>query len=179
MANRPVNYMVLINFSLPLGTRLSGYILPYTHSAHASTISYTSQDGSSLPVKHFQYTSWPEEGVPDTGTSIIDLLEQVQKWQRSSGTHPIVVHCSGGAGRTGAFIAISILLERLKTEGVVDVFQTVRKLRLQRPGLVQTVVSSLYGMHAIAMCEFSNYYHTLARISSLELVTPSPPPCTS
>ena len=36
---------------------------------------------------------------------------------------------------------MSILLERLKTEGVVDVFHTVRTLRLQRPGMVQTVVS--------------------------------------
>ena len=100
------------------------------------------QDGSSLPVKQFQYTGWPEEGVPDAGTGLIDLVGQVQKWQRNSGTHPIVVHCSGGSGRTGTFIAISILLERLKTEGVVDVFRTGRTLRLQRPGLIQTVVSS-------------------------------------
>ena len=49
--------------------------------------------------------------------------------------------CSGGCGRTGTFITISILLERLKTEGVVDVFHTVRGLRLQRPKLVQSVVS--------------------------------------
>ena len=49
--------------------------------------------------------------------------------------------CSGGCGRTGTFIAVSILLERLKTEGVVDVFNTVRSLRLQRPGMVQSVVS--------------------------------------
>ncbi len=50
--------------------------------------------------------------------------------------------CSGGTGRTGVFIAVSILLERLKTEGVVDVFNTARALRLQRPGMVQTVVSA-------------------------------------
>ena len=56
---------------------------------------------------------------------------------------PIIEFCffSGGAGRSGTFIAVSILLERLKTEGVVDVFHTVRALRLQRPGMVQTVVS--------------------------------------
>ena len=93
-------------------------------------------------MKQFQYTGWPEEGVPDAGTGLIDLVGQVQKWQRNSGTHPVVVHCSGGSGRTGTFIAISILLERLKTEGVVDVFHTGRTLRLQRPGLIQTVVSS-------------------------------------
>ena len=92
-------------------------------------------------MKQFQYTGWPEEGIPDAGTGLIDLVGQVQKWQRNSGTHPIVVHCSGGSGRTGTFVAISILLERLKTEGVVDVFHTARTLRLQRPGLIHTVVS--------------------------------------
>ena len=50
-------------------------------------------------------------------------------------------YCSGGCGRTGTYIAISILLERLKTEGVVDVFQTARTLRLQRPSMIQSVVS--------------------------------------
>ena len=47
---------------------------------------------------------------------------------------------SGGSGRTGTYIAISILLDRLKVEGVVDVFQTVRGLRLQRMLMVQTLV---------------------------------------
>ena len=120
--------------------------------SHTHTHSYASQDGSSLPVKQFQYTGWPEEGVPDAGTGLIDLVGQVQKWQRNSGTHPIVIHCSGGSGRTGTFISISILLERLKTEGVVDVFHTGRTLRLQRPGLIQTVVSFfLYAVQTMHM----------------------------
>ena len=101
--------------------------------------------------------SWPEKGVPDTSAGLLDLMDQVQRWQRSSGNRPIVVHCSGGNGRTGTFIAISNLLERLKTEGVVDVFHTVRTLRLQRPGLVQTVVRFLYGMHTYS---HRNCYHT-------------------
>ena len=109
------------------------------------TVPYSSQDGSSLPVKQFQYTGWPEDGVnvPDSSEGLFNLMNLVQRWQWRSGNHPIAVHCSGGAGRTGTFIAISNLLERLKTEGVVDVFHTVRTLRLQRPGLVQTVVSFL------------------------------------
>ena len=45
---------------------------------------------------------------------------------------------SAGVGRTGVFIALSIVLERLQYEGVVDVFQTVRTLRAQRPAMVQT-----------------------------------------
>lgn len=45
---------------------------------------------------------------------------------------------SAGVGRTGVFCALSILIERLKSEGVVDVFQTVKQLRAQRPAMVQT-----------------------------------------
>ena len=40
------------------------------------------------------------------------------------------------------FCALSILIERLKSEGVVDVFQTVKQLRAQRPAMVQTKVST-------------------------------------
>ena len=52
-----------------------------------------------------------------------------------------VLLLSGGCGRTGTYIAICLLIDRLKTEGVVDVFQTVRGLRLQRPGMIRSVVS--------------------------------------
>ena len=39
------------------------------------------------------------------------------------------------------FCAISTIIERCKTEGVVDVFQEVKALRGQKPGAVHTVVS--------------------------------------
>ncbi|NWH39981.1 PTPRE phosphatase, partial [Chloropsis hardwickii] len=48
-------------------------------------------------------------------------------------------HCSAGAGRTGTFIALSNILERVKAEGLLDVFQAVKSLRLQRPHMVQTL----------------------------------------
>lgn len=43
-------------------------------------------------------------------------------------------------GRTGVFITLSIALERMRYEGVVDMFQTVKTLRTQRPAMVQTEV---------------------------------------
>ena len=49
--------------------------------------------------------------------------------------------CSDGMGRTGAFICMHAQIERLKTEGVVDCFQFIKSARLNRPGLVQSVVS--------------------------------------
>ena len=48
---------------------------------------------------------------------------------------------SMGVGRTGVFIALSIALERMRYEGVIDLFQTVKMLRTQRPAMVQTEVS--------------------------------------
>lgn len=50
---------------------------------------------------------------------------------------------SAGVGRTGVFITLSIVLERMRYEGVVDIFQTVKMLRTQRPATVQTEVSRL------------------------------------
>lgn len=50
--------------------------------------------------------------------------------------------CSAGVGRTGVFITLSIVLERMRYEGAVDIFQTVKMLRTQRPAMVQTEVNT-------------------------------------
>ena len=38
------------------------------------------------------------------------------------------------------FIALHIILERMLVEGLVDVFQTVKNLRIQRPAMLQSLV---------------------------------------
>ncbi|XP_047207442.1 receptor-type tyrosine-protein phosphatase epsilon-like isoform X4 [Girardinichthys multiradiatus] len=90
-------------------------------------------------VRHFHFHGWPEIGIPGEGRGMIDIVAAVQRQQQQSGNRPIVVHCSAGAGRTGTFIALSNILERVKAEGLLDVFQTVKSLRMQRPHMVQTV----------------------------------------
>ena len=47
----------------------------------------------SRTVRQFQYTDWPDSGMPDTGVGLVDLIGQVQKWQQHSGDSAIVVHC--------------------------------------------------------------------------------------
>ena len=64
---------------------------------------------------------------------------------------------SGGSGRTGTYIAISMLLDRLKVEGVVDVFQTVRALRLQRMHMVQSLVRINMDNSALVLI-FSSFF---------------------
>uniref|UniRef100_A0A3B4VMM4 Receptor-type tyrosine-protein phosphatase alpha n=1 Tax=Seriola dumerili TaxID=41447 RepID=A0A3B4VMM4_SERDU len=90
-------------------------------------------------VRQFHFHGWPEVGIPTDGKGMINIIAAVQKQQQQSGNHPITVHCSAGAGRTGTFCALSTVLERVKAEGILDVFQTVKSLRLQRPHMVQTL----------------------------------------
>ncbi|XP_050790372.1 receptor-type tyrosine-protein phosphatase S isoform X6 [Gopherus flavomarginatus] len=97
------------------------------------------RDGQSRTVRQFQFTDWPEQGVPKSGEGFIDFIGQVHKTKEQFGQDgPFLSTCSAGVGRTGVFITLSIVLERMRYEGVVDIFQTVKMLRTQRPAMVQT-----------------------------------------
>ena len=54
----------------------------------------------------------------------------------------IIPDYSDGVGRTGTFICIHAQLERLKAEGVFDIFQFIKSARMQRPGLLSESVST-------------------------------------
>ncbi|XP_019740009.1 protein tyrosine phosphatase receptor type Fa [Hippocampus comes] len=97
------------------------------------------RDGQSRTIRQFQFSDWPEQGVPKNGEGFIDFIGQVHKTKEQFGQDgPIAVHCSAGVGRSGVFITLSIVLERMRYEGAVDVFHTVKTLRTQRPAMVQT-----------------------------------------
>ena len=53
---------------------------------------------------------------------------------------------SSCVGRTGVFIALCIVLERYTVEGMIDLFQTVKTLRIQRSAMVQTRVRRKEGI---------------------------------
>lgn len=52
-------------------------------------------------------------------------------------------YCSAGAGRTGCFIVIDIMLDMAEREGVVDIYNCVRELRSRRVNMVQTEVIAI------------------------------------
>ena len=45
-----------------------------------------------------------------------------------------------GVGRTGTYIAIDAMIEKIKQEGKIDVYQFVGQMRRERHLMVQTVV---------------------------------------
>ncbi len=44
-------------------------------------------------VTQFQYLKWPEDGVPQTTTGVLEVANLVQKVQMGSGNKAIVVMC--------------------------------------------------------------------------------------
>ncbi|CAJ0587081.1 unnamed protein product, partial [Mesorhabditis spiculigera] len=95
------------------------------------------QSTTSRTVRHFQYTEWPEQGVPRSADTFLDFIQQVHRTKAQFGVvGPMVVHCGGGAVRSGVFIALALLIDRIHEEHVVDVFTTVKQLRTQRSNMV-------------------------------------------
>ncbi|KAH9487833.1 hypothetical protein Btru_067910, partial [Bulinus truncatus] len=87
-------------------------------------------------ITQFHYTSWPDKGVPSTQWSLIDVNQYVTAIVTD---RPILVHCSGGDGRTDTFIALYNIIRQAEETGCVDFFKTVSKLREDRICMVQTV----------------------------------------
>ena len=90
-------------------------------------------------VTHMQSIAWPDHGTPEIEEefeSIKYLLEAIMRAEK-----PVLVHCSAGVGRTGTLIALYHMIkvtQALKRNSRISVFGTVRRLREQRWGMVQT-----------------------------------------
>jgi protein tyrosine phosphatase len=103
----------------------------------------------------YQYTGWPDMGVPKSPKPILklmDILDQQHEYPR-----PILVHCSAGVGRTGTFCAIHITMlqmkHHVKHKSVqpfkFNVFNTVKQLKSQRAGMVQKREQYVFCYHTI------------------------------
>ena len=58
----------------------------------------------------------------------------------------IITFRSAGVGRTGAFIVIDAMLERIKTERTVDIYGHVTCLRAQRNYMVTAWISAVMSL---------------------------------
>ncbi|KAH7712236.1 protein-tyrosine phosphatase [Aphelenchoides avenae] len=80
------------------------------------------EDGGerSRTIYLFQFTTWPDFGVPEHTDHFLEFLQHVRKLDVSlteaSGPHPIVCHCSAGIGRSGTFVVVDTVLSKLEKE---------------------------------------------------------------
>ncbi|XP_022315948.2 receptor-type tyrosine-protein phosphatase kappa-like isoform X2 [Crassostrea virginica] len=88
-------------------------------------------------VRQFHFHRWPDASpVPNTKASLLDLLENVDTWQKQFKNTPVTVHCMNGVDRSGVFVAASCIVERIKSDREVDVFQSIKQMRQNRSQLI-------------------------------------------
>eukprot|EP00094_Tigriopus_californicus_P001276 TCALIF_01236-PA protein Name:"Similar to Ptp69D Tyrosine-protein phosphatase 69D (Drosophila melanogaster)" AED:0.07 eAED:0.07 QI:0/0.91/0.84/0.92/1/1/13/255/1330 len=96
-----------------------------------------------VSLVHFMYSGWKGQNasdVPSATHGFLDLVEHAAALKFESGLPgPIAVHCKCGSDRSSVYVALSCLVQQIKTEGRADIFTVVRKLRSQRQGMVQHV----------------------------------------
>ncbi|KAI4904287.1 hypothetical protein NFI96_025900 [Prochilodus magdalenae] len=112
-------------------------------------------DGEERNLRHYWYTSWPDQKTPDKAPPLLQLVQEVEEARRKAppNSGPTIVHCSAGIGRTGCFIATTILCEQLRREGVVDILRTTSQLRLDRGGMIQTAEQYQFVHHVLSLYE--------------------------
>ncbi|XP_071820096.1 receptor-type tyrosine-protein phosphatase H-like isoform X3 [Apostichopus japonicus] len=94
-------------------------------------------------VLHFNFTAWPDHGVPESADHLIKFVQAVRRVKKTDGK-PIVVHCSAGVGRTGTFIALDTLMSQMESSDEVDIFGLIRSMRMNRCLMVQTEIQYVY-----------------------------------
>ncbi|KAL8179225.1 UNVERIFIED_CONTAM: hypothetical protein K2H54_061970, partial [Gekko kuhli] len=123
-------------------------------------------------VTHLHYTAWPDHGVPESTTSIIAFIDLVRAHvQNAKDSGPTLIHCSAGVGRSGTFIAIDRLLQQLKHEKMVDVFNTMYSLRMSRHVMIQTLGQYIF-LHNCILEKISE--NPLIGLSGVDLSHPIP-----
>ncbi|XP_063056903.1 receptor-type tyrosine-protein phosphatase C isoform X2 [Engraulis encrasicolus] len=122
------------------------------------------KDKAEREVTHIQFTSWPDHGVPSEPHLLLKLRRRVNSFSNLF-SGPIVVHCSAGVGRTGTYIGIDAMLESLDSEGVMDIYGYVVKMRRQRCLMVQ--VEAQYILIHQALIEFNQFGDTEISLAEL------------
>uniref|UniRef100_A0A3P9BTD7 Protein tyrosine phosphatase receptor type Na n=1 Tax=Maylandia zebra TaxID=106582 RepID=A0A3P9BTD7_9CICH len=101
-------------------------------------------------LTQFHLLSWPADGIPTSTRPLLDFRRKVNKCYRGRSC-PIIVHCGDGTGRTGTYILIDMVLNRM-AKGVkeIDIAATLEHIRDQRPGLVRTKDQFEFALTAVA-----------------------------
>jgi receptor-type tyrosine-protein phosphatase N len=99
-----------------------------------------SQTRESRTVTHFQCLTWTSLGAPPTATPLLEFRRKVNRACSNPKT-PLLVHCSGGVGRTGTYMLIDMALSRIQSGAKeINLAASVEYLRDHRPHMVKTKV---------------------------------------
>ncbi|WAR17936.1 PTPRV-like protein, partial [Mya arenaria] len=84
-------------------------------------------------IPHLQFTDWDEmENIPRSTTNFLSFLNVIENVMKQQDDGPILVHCFDGAGKSGLFCVVSLLLHKMAVEHEVSVLNAVRKVKTTR-----------------------------------------------
>jgi protein tyrosine phosphatase len=129
-----------------------------TPSGSIKKSSTSKESNKILIVTQYFYPEWPDRDTPTTDAmSLLHLVRDVNR-HHPSHQYPILVHCSAGVGRTGTYITLDAMFEKLNKESKFNAFTFIKQIREQRQYLVQT--SKQYVFIHEALYEYCLYGFT-------------------
>lgn len=122
-----------------LSVALSSVRTTDTHVERVLSLQFRDQSLKRSLV-HLHFPTWPELGLPDSPGNLLRFIQEVHAHylhQRPLHT-PVVVHCSSGVGRTGAFALLYAAVQEVEAgNGIPELPQLVRRMRQQRKHMLQ------------------------------------------
>ncbi|CAD5216617.1 unnamed protein product [Bursaphelenchus okinawaensis] len=123
----------------------------------AAVLSQLELEGPSetLSITHIRLSDWQDHTAPTDAIPIIKLIKLAKK--KCASGKPIIVHCSAGIGRTGTFVAIDYVNEKLKaTDGKGTMLEFVKEIRKQRLLSVQSAPQYVFLHLAVMISMFQD-----------------------
>jgi netrin-G3 ligand len=107
-------------------------------------VNTSKSESGRLDVTHYHFLAWPDHGVPADKTVMLAFIRRVRQIHPPEGP-PLIVHCSAGVGRTGTFITLDTMLQRLdKKEESLNIYEFLVNMRKSRVLMVQTEAQYVY-----------------------------------
>ncbi|WAR16635.1 PTPRM-like protein [Mya arenaria] len=113
-----------------------------------------SKDSETRQLHHLHFTCWPDKGVPEDVTGIVEFRQRVLNLPDQF-DGPVLVHCSAGVGRTGTYIALDMLTKEGESEGAIHIPGCVINMRQDRAYMIQTLNQYQF-LHRALVCSLSD-----------------------
>ncbi|VDL97478.1 unnamed protein product [Schistocephalus solidus] len=108
------------------------------------------ESGETRTITQFHFLKWLEDVPSCDVKTVLDFRRKVNKSFRAKKS-PVVVHCIDGSGKTGTYLLIDLVLNRIN-KGVkeLDVAASIEHLRDQRHGMIKSKEQFKFVLASIA-----------------------------